>query len=401
MKRLYDEILKSHLHSEDEMLFLSGPLQVGKTTLSKSSANYTDRFLYLNWDNAEDRALILQGPKKIIEHAQLNQLSNQKPIIAFDELHKYTDWKNLLKGFYDTYGEKVSILVTGSARLDIYKRGGDSLMGRYFPYRMHPLSVAECLRTNEPEAEISPPQKIDESEFSALYDFGGFPKPFLKRRLQYSTRWQNLRKQQLFREDIRDVNVIHDINRLELLADILSAQSASAITYSTLAKHIRVSVDTITRWIEVLESFYFCYRVRPWSENIPRALLKEPKIFLWDWSLIKDPGAKAENFIASQLLKATHYWTDSGFGNYSLHYIRTTDKREIDFLVTKNDEPWFLVEVKKSSTTLSPHLAYFQKLTQTKHAFQVVLDLAYVDKNCFQNSDPLIVPAKTFLSQLV
>ena len=142
------------------------------------------------------------------------------------------------------------------------------------------------LRTNLLNTEISLPQKIDSDEYEALYEYGGFPKPFLKRNAQFSGRWQNLRKQQLFREDIRDINITQDINRLEVLANLLMIQSASAITYSSLAKHIRVSVDTVTRWIEVLESFYFCYRIRPWSKNIPHSLIKEPKIFLWDWSLL-------------------------------------------------------------------------------------------------------------------
>lgn len=402
MDRVYDTIIKTHLQSDDEMIFLSGPRQVGKTTSSKLAANYTDRYIYLNWDNPEDRDLILQGPSKIIEQAKLDQLSEQKPIVAFDELHKYTDWKNLLKGFYDTYGSDINVIVTGSARLDVYKRGGDSLMGRYFPYRMHPLSVAECLRTDLLDTEIASPQLISDEEFLALYEFGGFPKPFLKRNPQFSSRWQSLRKQQLLREDIRDVNLIHDINRLEVLADLLKLNAASSITYSTLAKHLRISVDTVARWLEVLESFYYCYRLRPWSKNISRSLLKEPKIFLWDWSIIKDPGAKAENFIATQLLKAVNYWTDRGFGDYGLHYLRTTDKREVDFLVSKNDEPWFLVEVKNSNNnSISPQLAYFQQQTKAAHAFQVSLNMPYVDKNCFELTEPMIVPARTFLSQLV
>ena len=402
MKRLYDKILKSHLGSEDEMIFLSGPRQVGKTTSSKLTTNYTDHFVYLNWDNPEDRNIILQGPSKIIALTKLNQLSTQKPIIVFDEIHKYDNWKNTIKGFYDTYSKDVNIIVTGSARLNVYKRGGDSLMGRYFPYRMHPLSVAECCRTNLLDTELSPPKRISDEEFNALYEFGGFPKPFIKRNPQFSRRWQRLRKQQLIREDIRDVNAIQDINRLETLTDLLTHQASAAITYSSLAKHLRVSVDTISRWIEVLESFYYCYRIRPWSKNISRSLIKEPKMFLWDWSVIKDPGAKAENFIAAQLHKSIHYWTDRGFGEYALYYLRTIDKREVDFLVTKDNEPWFLVEVKNSNNnSISPNLAYFQKQTKAHHAFQVVLNMPYVDKNCFDTTTPVIVPAKTFLSQLV
>lgn len=402
MKRIYDTIVQSHIKSDQEMLFISGPRQVGKTTVSKNAEKLTDNFLYLNWDNEDNRNLILLGPSAIIKHAHLNVLSESKPIIVFDEIHKRPDWKNFLKGFFDSYGKDLHIIITGSARLDIYKQGSDSLMGRYFPYRMHPLSVAECLRTDLPTSEIVQPAQITDEAFKALLEFGGFPKPFIKRDRQFSLRWQNLRRQQLIQEDIRDLQIIHDLNRLQLLMDLLKNQATKQITYSTLAKFTRASIDTITRWIEVLEAFYYCYRLRPWSKNISRSLIKEPKIFLWDWSVITDPGSRAENFVASHLLKATQYWTDSGLGEYGLFYIRTLDKKEVDFLVSKNGEPWFLVEVKLSNNKdISPHLKVFQEQLAAEHAFQVVMNIPYVDKDCFSIKTPVVVPAKTFLSQLI
>lgn len=402
MKRIYDTIVQHHLLTDQEMLFLSGPRQVGKTTVSKNTANLTNRFIYLNWDNEDHRKILLAGPSTIIKTINLHVLAEEKPIVAFDEIHKRPEWKNFIKGFYDTYGQDVRVLVTGSARLDVYKYGGDSLMGRYFSYRMHPLSVAECLRTDLSPSEITSPSEINSADFNALFEFGGFPKPFIKRDRHFSVRWQSLRKQQLIQEDIRDVNIIHDLNRLQLLMDCLKERASQQITYSTLAKLIRVSVDTIIRWIEVLETFYYCYRIKPWSKNIVRSLIKEPKLFLWDWSLIKDPGAKAENFIGSQLLKAVQNWTDRGFGEYDLYYIRTLEKKEVDFVVTKNGEAWFLVEVKLSDARhLSPHLDEFQKQTGAPHAFQVVIDMPFVNQDCFAYKNPIIVPAKTFLSQLI
>lgn len=402
MKRIYDTIVQSHIKSDQEMLFISGPRQVGKTTVSKNAEKLTDNFLYLNWDNEDNRNLILLGPSAIIKHAHLNVLSESKPIIVFDEIHKRPDWKNFLKGFFDSYGKDLHIIITGSARLDIYKQGSDSLMGRYFPYRMHPLSVAECLRTDLPTSEIVQPAQITDEAFKALLEFGGFPKPFIKRDRQFSLRWQNLRRQQLIQEDIRDLQIIHDLNRLQLLMDLLKNQATKQITYNTLAKFTRASIDTITRWIEVLEAFYYCYRLRPWSKNISRSLIKEPKIFLWDWSVITDPGSRAENFVASHLLKATQYWTDSGLGEYGLFYIRTLDKKEVDFLVSKNGEPWVLVEVKLSNNKdISPHLKVFQEQLAAEHAFQVVMNIPYVDKDCFSIKTPVVVPAKTFLSQLI
>ena len=401
LRRLYDTVVQKHFEQYEEMLFLSGPRQVGKTTTSKSLSESAP-YYYFNWDDEDHRMILLEGPAKIIETTRMSQITQNKPIIAFDELHKRPNWKNFLKGFYDTYKELVNIIVTGSARLDMYKKGGDSLMGRYFPYRMHPMSVAEIARIEIRLTEIAMPYDIGETEFSRLLKFGGYPKPYLQHSTRFSSRWQSLRKQQLLQEDIRDINVIHDLHRLELLMEILQRRASHALTYSHLAKQIQVSVDTITRWLEVLQSFYYCYLIRPWSRNIARALVKEPKVFLWDWSVIHDPGARAENFIASHLLKAVEYWTDLGLGHYNLYYIRDVDQHEVDFIVTKNDEPWFLVEAKNGNKqSLNPNLARFQKITGASHAFQVVMDAAFVNKDCFTYHQPVIVPAKTLLSQFI
>ena len=292
MKRLYDNIIKHHIDKFNEMLFISGPRQVGKTTCSKSLEQLNNDFLYLNWDNEEHKSLLMLGPSHTITHPSLKQNTlkekDQKPIIVFDEIHKRPDWKNYLKGFFDTYGDSCHIVVTGSARLDLYKKGGDSLMGRYFLNRMHPLSVAECINTNIRNTEITAPQVIADEKFNKLYEFGGFPKPFLQHNSQFSSRWQSLRTQQLVREDIRDSNVIHELGTLQNLTEILKQNSASQLTYNSIAKLLRVSVDTVKRWIDVLESFFYCYRIKPWSKNIVRSLIKEPKVFLWDWAQVND-----------------------------------------------------------------------------------------------------------------
>ena len=173
------------------------------------------------------------------------------------------------------------------------------------------------------------------------------------------------------------------------------------MTYQTLAKALWITAKTARRWVNALKAVYYCFLVRPWSKNISRSLIKEPKIYLYDWSLCNDLGARAENFVAQHLLKAVHYWTDHGLGDYGLYYLRDKDKREVDFLVTRNDKPWFLAEVKNGSRTLSPHLEYFQKMTGAEHAFQICMDLDYVDRNCFSYHQPIVVPAITFLSQLI
>jgi predicted AAA+ superfamily ATPase len=319
----------------------------------------------------------------------------------FDEIHKYPDWKNYLKGFFDTYKNKVDVLVTGSARLDIYRKGGDSLMGRYFPYRVHPLTVAELISPLPLEALIREPADMPQETFNQLITYGGFPDPYLHANRRFSNRWSRLRQQQLLHEDIRSLAQLQEIAELEKLLMILESYAGQQLNYSNFSKHLQVTQPTIKRWIQTLSDFYFCFRIQPWSTNIVRSLIKEPKLYLWDWSLIQDIGARHENFIASHLLKAVHYWTDHGLGEFDLYYLRDLDKREVDFCVTRDSEPWFLVEVKTSAAEpLSPTLQYYQEKTGARHAFQVVIDLPHVQKDCFSENQAVKVPASTFLSQL-
>jgi len=404
MKRFYENIIEEHFLQNRQMLFLVGPRQVGKTTTSLEIATPKPKHFYLNLDAQADRRLILQGPDAVAKELEIQavKLGEEIPFIVFDELHKYRKWKTFLKGFFDKYSKKVQILVTGSARLDIYKAGGDSLMGRYFLYRLHPFSIAEILLPPLRKTELGPPKEIEEVEFQALFKFGGFPEPFLKRDPFFYSQWKRLRMHQLFAEDLRDLTKIQDFGSMEVLAELLQHQSGKLTTYSSLANKINVSVDTVKRWIKVLKSFYYCFTIQPWTKNVTRSLIKEPKVFLWDWSLVEDPGSRIENFIASHLLKAVHFWTDRGFGEFGLYFLRDKEKREVDFLVSKNKKPWFIVEVKTSKNCgLSKSLYYFQEMTKAPHAFQVVFDMAYVDKDCFSTTEPVIVPAKTFLSQLI
>ncbi len=401
MKRLYESLLDEHWHNYRQMAFLAGPRQVGKTTSAQTVVAATDHF-YFNWDVQEHRTLIIRGAAAVAKHCGFNTLAEQKPVVVFDEIHKYGKWKLFLKGFFDAYGNEQHTIVTGSGRLNIYKSSGDSLMGRYFLYRMHPLSVAELLSPSIIEQEIRPPRKIAPEDFRMLLHFGGFPEPFLKANQRFYNRWHRLRADQLFYEDLRDLTRIQEIAQVEMLAEIVGYQTGQLVNYSKLATAVHVSVDTIRRWISTLESLYFCFTVRPWFRNIPKSLRKQPKIYLWDWSIVKDTGARNENFIACHLLKAVHWWTDIGLGHYQLYFIRDKEKREVDFLVTRNDLPWFLAEVKTSDKTeLSKALVTFQQKTGAENAFQIVFDSDYVNKDCFTINRPVIVPVSTFLSQLV
>jgi predicted AAA+ superfamily ATPase len=402
MKRLYQEVLREHLSQLRQMAFLMGPRQVGKTTISLGAAGEWPHHSYFNWDNAAERLLFLKGSQAIATQAGLEELSEEMPVLIFDEIHKFGRRKNFLKGFFDRYEKVTKIIVTGSARLNIYKKGGDSLMGRYFYYRVHPLSVAEIVSPYLIEDEIRQnPMPISDEDWAALLEHGGFPEPFMQRSKKFSQRLQSIRKHQLFREDIRDGTRIQELAQLELLSELLQKQAAQSMDYQSLARKVGVANDTIRRWIEVLKSFYYCFSIQPWSKNISRSLLKEPKLYLWDWSLVEDEGERHENFIASHLLKAVHFWTDRGLGEFGLYYLRTKDQIETDFVITKNNKPWFLVEVKTKVTGLSSALHYFQEKTQAAHAFQVTFNLPFVQRNCFEEKGPIIVPARTFLSQLV
>jgi predicted AAA+ superfamily ATPase len=397
--RIYDSLLIEHLTNNRQMAFVSGPRQVGKTTTCRNHAG-----AYVNWDNIDDRELILAGPAILVDRLGLNRLSKTIPVVLFDELHKYPRWKQFLKGFFDTYADQVRITVTGSSRMDVYRRGGDSLMGRYFLYRMHPFSVAETLTQDLPDAKriVRQPGKVKATDFAALWRHGGYPEPFIKRDTRFSRRWQSLRLEQLVREDIRDLTQIQQIDQLELLVKLLANRSAHQLIYGNLAREVRVSVDTIRRWIDTLCNLHLGFLVRPWFKNISRSLRKEPKWFLRDWASIEDAGDKAETFVACHLLKAVDGWNDMGLGRFELGYLRDKEKREVDFLVVRDGKPWFLAEVKYHEASMSPALKYYQDQLNAPFAFQLVIDADYVDANCFARpGGPVVVPARTLLSQLL
>lgn len=398
MKRVYDSALQDHLRQRRQMAFVAGPRQVGKTTTCRGAGT-----VYFDWDSQEHARVILSGPEKVAEQAGIHRLSahSSPPVLVFDELHKYPRWKSFLKGFFDRYEDRCRIVVTGSSRLDVYRRGGDSLMGRYFLFRMHPVSVAEWLYPDIPGKHIiREPQVIDEAKWNDLLRFGGFPEPLLTADDRFSTPWQRLRRAQLFKEDARDLTRIQDIALLEIMGRLLEERSGQQIIYGNLARDVGISPATAKTWVESLCALHAGFLVRPWFRNVSSALRKEPKWFANDWSMISDAGKRFETMVAVHLLKAVEGWTDLGFGNFDLHYIRDKQKREVDFLVVRDGEPWFLVEAKVHDSRLSPALHHFQRQTRAVHAFQVVQECSGVDADCFSRRDPIIVPARTFLSQL-
>jgi predicted AAA+ superfamily ATPase len=274
-------------------------------------------------------------------------------------------------------------------------------MGRYLLDRMHPWSVGELLRPHVPDRVVQPPASIDDEEWQALCDHGGFPEPFLRRDRRFSRRWQSLRQEQLSREDLRDVAHVQDLGTMEALMANLAERSSHQLVYAALANEINVSVDTVKRWIDILGRLHYGFTIRPWFRNVTKALRKEPRWFLRDWSGVADQGDRAETMVGCHLLKAVEGWTDLGFGDFELRYLRDKAKREVDFVVVRDRKPWFLVEVKRSDTALSPALAHFQAQTRAAHAFQVVMDLPFQPVDGFAEAHPCVVPARTLLSQLL
>ena len=394
-KRIYESVIAEHLRDNRQMVFLSGPRQCGKTTLAKAMA---DR--YFSWDDLATRRLVAGDAAGFASAAGLDVATGTCPVLALDEIHKFVRWKFFLKGFFDLYEDRMRLIVTGSARLDIYKRGGDSLMGRYFLYRMHPFGVAELVRSDLDLREIHPPRPISDADWFALWEHGGFPEPFLRRDRRFTTRWRKLRREQLFREDLRDLTKISDFAGVRILSELLLARAGCQITSASLAREIGVAETTVKVWTAALEYFHEGFTVRPWFRNVENSIRKTPKWYQRDWCEVAGEGARFENLVACHLLKAVDMWNDLGLGDYALHYVRNKAKAEVDFLVAKDGKPWFLAEAKVADASLSPALAAMQKATGAAHAFQIVRDLPYAGADAFAYSTPVAVSARSFLSQL-
>lgn len=375
MKRIYEKLIADHFVDDRQMAFLSGPRQVGKTTLA---GNVLTQAVWLNYDKATDAQIIAAGADRVAEYADLANPMNLERGIVFDELHKFPQWKRFLKGFFDAYADngKLKVAVTGSARMDVYRRGGDSMMGRYFAYRVHPLTIGELGGTDvDLDKLFRSAPAVSPSDLDALLKFSGYPEPFLKGSERFYNRWKRTRLEKMFAEDIRAMSRVQDLHGLSALADLLAARVGGGVNYASLAADLSVSPDTAKSWVSVLESVYYCWSLPPWFRNVANSIRKQPKVYLWDWSLVRNEGARNENFIGSHLLKAVHWWTDSGLGDFGLHYLRTKQQQEVDFVVTRDNEPFMLVECKTSSKEpMSNALVKFQRMLSAPYAFQVAID---------------------------
>lgn len=350
------------------MVFIGGPRQVGKTTLARDIGQSAfPPMQYLNWDEPADRQVI----------RNYNFDAGAK-ILVLDEVHKYRPWKNHIKGLYDVHKEQWKILVTGSARLDIYRRGSDSLQGRYHHYRLHPFSMVELRGVTplnlEPFKELSfPPRQPQTREiFDSLLRYGGFPEPFLRQDEKENRRWHLARMDRLVRDDIRDLENVRDLSALHILIGLLPAKVGSLLSLNSLREDLETAHGTVAHWMDILEHMYVHYRIPPFTERAVRALRRERKLYLWDWFPVEAPGAKLENIIASHLLKFTHFLHDAEGWSAELHYLRDRAGREVDFLVTVDRKPWFAVEVKESDRTPAKTLTYYGERLNIPYLYQVI-----------------------------
>lgn len=335
-----------------KMVFLGGPRQVGKTTLSlhfiKPSSVLNPS--YLNWDRVSDKSLILK-----------DQIPLQSSILIFDEIHKYKNWRGLIKGLYDKYHEDHKFIVTGSARLDYFRKGGDSLLGRYRYFRLHPFSLRELDKN----------PSID--DFERLFKFSGFPEPLFAQSEKAHRLWQKERIVKVVSEDLRDLESVKDVSLILLLAELLPSKVGSPLSLKSLEEDLQVSQPTIHRWVNILGLLYYIFSVEPFGSPKIRAVKKLHKVYMWDWTQVEELGFRFENMVASQLLKYCHYLEDTEGYKMELKYLRDTDGREIDFVVMKDNKPEFAVECKSGDKQLSKHIAYFRERTKIPEFYQVHL----------------------------
>lgn len=368
-KRYLQNQIKSDL--KKKMVFVSGPRQVGKTTLAKSLI--TDSASYLNWDIPAHREAILKRELPLTD------------LWCLDEIHKYTSWRDYLKGVYDQFHNDHQIIVTGSARLDMLRKSGDSLQGRYHHLRLHPLSIKELGITKE-------------KALLELLQLGGFPEPYFSKSEIEAKRWATNYRSLLVNQESTAIETISDLSRLELLSLRLPELVGSPLSLNALRQDLQIAHKTISRWINILENIYMIYRVAPFGSPLIRAVKKEQKHYHFDWSLVPDMAARFENMTASHLIKWVHYQRDVYGEQMELRYFRDTDKREVDFCITRNLQPQMFVECKWADSATSVHMHYLQKKFPTAKFYQI----AATGKKQFMNKKNIThMPALNFLQQLV
>lgn len=398
-KKIWDE-----LAADKAMVFLAGPRQSGKTTLAKCIADEYASSLYFNWDILSHRDRLIKNSTFFEE---VERKAADRPLIILDEIHKYRDWKNYLKGVYDQFYQSYQFLVSGSGRLDLYQKGGDSLAGRYFMFHLWPFTLSELVGNNatvdsflaaplETGTDRSPELK---QLWDGLAELSGFPEPYLSGKSTTWRRWSNSYAQQLIREDIRELTDVKSATTMETLYHLLASRIGSPVSIPSLSRDLQVSYNSVQNWLTIFERFFMLFSITPWSNRIARAIQKERKLYLFDVPRIMDRAARFENMVALELWRAVTAWNDVGYGNFSIHFIKNKEQQEVDFLLARDNEPFLLVEAKMSDMQPSAALRKFQQALEVPAVQLVNEGEGY---RLFTNGDQkiLVVPAWLWLAGL-
>jgi predicted AAA+ superfamily ATPase len=405
LKRYLYSSIKELALARHKMALISGPRQVGKTTLSRSFDSDYDQSIYKNWDESTFRRIWTKSPNAIADEFGLPKF-NESKLLILDEIHKSKGWKQKLKGLFDLFQNDLNIIVTGSARLNTYRKGGDSMMGRYLNFRLHPLSYGELIERKKLAPEEwrerifrKPSGQLPTDVLDNLIKFSGFPEPYFAASSKILNIWRRGRVEKIIREDLRDLTRLVELSQVEMLASLLPTKVGSPLSVQSLREDLEVAHDTVSRWLRYLNELFYFFEVKPWTKSVVRSLKKEGKIYLYDWTEIEADGPKFENLIACHLLKACHFWTDTGEGNFDLFYLRNKEKQEIDFLITKDRKPWLAVEAKVSEVKID--LKAVKKLTQNLNCpFVQVVRQPGIWRVDADPGDRMVTSADHLLSQL-
>ena len=366
-QRYLAQAIRNDALAKRKMAFVSGPRQVGKTTLAKSLLESLQN--YFLYDEEGFRRRWSKSPAEAIS-------GRGEGLVVLDEIHKDRKWKTKLKGIYDTRRQEIPLVVTGSARLEHFRRGSNSLLGRYFPYRLLPFTVGESRLCVKPDEILS--HRSVNFPWPDILRLGGFPEPLLGGNEAKAKRWSRLRLDRLVLEDSRDFLNISDINAFRVLIDLLPERVGSLLSVNSL-REVGKAYATVRSWLGVLDLLYYCFTIRPYAARLTRALRAEPKLYLFDTLRIPDEleSKRLENQVALHLLKACCLWTDTAQGDWELRFVRTKEKREVDFLLLRDRKPWMLVECKSGETEPSRDLLLFTGLLKPAHSFQLVANESF------------------------
>lgn len=390
---------------QGRMAFIAGPRQIGKTTaVQHFLAQQRQPRLYYNWDTPTVKRRYAANPVFFVD-----DLPAERPQVwvALDEIHKYPKWKNLLKGYHDEWRQRIRFIVTGSARLDLFRKSGDSLLGRYFLFRMLPLGISEVMSgTSSQRDHWVPGQDLAAIPAAAsgaaeavdsLLQLAGYPEPFTVGTQAFCTRWREHHVSLILQEDLRDLTRIVHIRKLETLLYLLPERVGAPLSLNALRQPLESAHGTIRAWLDALKVVYLIFSIKPWTARLSRSVLKEEKVYFWDWGMVTDPGARFENFLAVQLQRAIASWNERGEGPFSLYFLRTKDGHEVDFVIADRHRVWLLIEAKASDTTLSQTLPVLQAKVQARLALQVINRPGICER---KGTDVYMVGVDRFLSLL-